>query len=102
VTGFAEPDDARVRKIWRERVLPALRVPCRLHIAHRPIPFGVRYGCCWRDSGGTWHVCIRPGLPYSTAVDTMIHELAHTSDMTHGRRWGIAYAHWYRIVERTP
>lgn len=103
------PDDARVRRAWRERVVPELRVPCSLHISARYLGRD-RYGCCWQDGHGRWHVAVAPGMPYATAMDTMIHELAHLAGMMagdsardeHGAVWGVAYSHWYQIVMRTP
>ena len=102
-----KPDDAAVRRLWRERVLPELRVPCSLHISSRYLR-GDDYGCCFQARTGRWNVCIRPKLPYCTAVDTMIHELAHLDQLManslvhdqHGSVWGVAYSHWYQIVMR--
>lgn len=103
------PDDADIRRIWRQQVLPELRVPCSLHITARHLRQGTN-GMCWRDDRGRWHVCIRPGMPYMSALDTLVHELAHLAGMMaedakhddHGPLWGVAYSHWFQIVYLTP
>ena len=102
------PDDAHLRRLWRERVLPELRVPCSLHLSSR-LTGQSRWACAWQDSRERFHVAMHPGLPLEFAIDLMIHELAHLDGMMagalhhddHGPIWGASYSHWYQIVMRT-
>ena len=102
------PDDAHLRKLWRSRVLPELRVPCSLHLSERMVG-QQRWACAWQDARGRFHIAMHPGLPYEFAVDLMIHELAHLDGIMagalhhddHGPIWGASYSHWYQIVMRT-
>jgi hypothetical protein len=102
------PDDAHLRKLWRTRVLPELRVPCSLHLSARHVGRD-RWACACQDDAGRFHVAITPGLPYEFALHLLIHELAHLDGIMagalrhddHGPIWGASYSHWYQIVMRT-
>jgi hypothetical protein len=102
------PDDAHLRKLWRSRVLPELRVRCWLHMSER-LAGKSRWACAWRDSKGIFHIAIHPCLPYEFALYLLIHELAHIDAIMagaidhddHGPIWGASFQTWYQIVHRT-
>lgn len=65
---------------------------------------GRTLGYCETGKRRTLTICVACDVPYTTALETLVHELAHASawdidhDHDHGVHWGIEYARAYGAI----
>lgn len=65
---------------------------------------GPYYGLTsWNEIGQRFDIALDPRQPFSTLLDTLIHEYAHAmtwntqGEEQHGPAWGVAYAKCYNV-----